>query len=555
MQRTKTRIFLILWIISILFFVIFYVVPLFSIFQKAFGAFEGNILLGNWKEKIISSLGFTVYQAVLSVIITMLVSFPIIYTFSHFDFKGRKFFHTVVTLPFILPTVVVAAAFNSLLGSNGSLNLFLMHLFSLEMPPIQIANSLTIILLAHVFYNTSVLVRIVETAWMQQEVELEQAARTLGANSRQRFRLVTLPLLKPAIRSAILLVFLFDFTSFGVILLLGGPTFSTLEVEIYLQTTQMLNLPMAGMLSLLQIAITFLISWLLLREPRTGSVTFLPDIKQERLIKPTSRKHKIYLFLLLVFLVLFFILPEISLFLRSLTTIDENGALKPTLRFYKELFQNKHGALFYISPFTALRNSLLYACITVCIAGILGTIIAYVLVHRYKSKVLRLMMILPLGTSSVILGLGFLLTFPHLALFQKVPQSLVPIAHTIVALPMVINTLYPSFLSIPENLREAAANLGATPLQILKKIDLPLIIPPLAVSAIYAFLLSLGEFGATSFLIRPEYPTMPIAIYRYINLPGALNYGQAMAMASLLVCVCALSMFIIENLFLKAKHA
>ena len=555
MRLTRRKLFYLLGIIPILYLVIFYTLPLGIIFKKAFEGFQTSLLSSGLLQKIGRPLIFTIYQASLSVFLTVLVGFPIAYLFSHYQFKGKKLFQVAVTLPFILPTVVVAAALNSLIGPNCWLNLILVHLFNLTSPPIQLMNTLGIILLAHIFYNTSIFVRMVGAAWAQLEIEQEQAARTLGAGAWQRFRLITLPLLKQSILSAILMVFLFDFTSFGVILLLGGPTFSTLEVEIYLQTTQMLNLPLAGLLSIIQMIITFCISWFILRDAHTGMVTFLPDIENERLHKASDGKQKTLLIVLLAFIFFFFILPEFSLFFRSFTLIGTDGTIKFTLAFYTELLKNTRGALFYISPFTALKNSFIYALITTLIAGLLGIITAYAFLSSYKSKVLRALVLLPLGTSSVTLGLGFLLAFPQLPFFQKYPQILIPIAHTLVALPVVINTLYPAFASIPENLRAAAGNLGASPMQILQKIDLPLIRNPLLVSALYAFILSLGEFGATSFLTRPEYPTMPIAIYRYLNLPGSLNYGQAMAMACILLVLCAVSMLLIERFMLKDKRS
>jgi thiamine transport system permease protein len=561
MRFTRRQVFFFLGFIPLLFLAAFYVLPLGVVFQKALEGFQNSFLNNGLLRKIGEPLVFTVYQAGLSVILTVLVGFPIAYVFSHFEFKSKGFFRTVVTLPFILPTVVVAAAFNSLLGSSGWINLLMMRFFNLESPPIQIMNSLGIILLAHVFYNTSVFVRVVGAAWAQLETEQEQAASTLGATTWQRFWLITLPLLKRSIISAVLMVFLFDFTSFGVILLLGGPAFTTLEVEIYLQTTQMLNLPLAGILSVVQMAITLLISWFMLRDTRTGMVTFLPDIKNERLQHPSHTKQKIFLGILLIFLLLFFVLPEISLLARSLLIVDIDSAVggtfnvKFTLDFYKELFQNTRDSLFYISPFEALKNSISYALSTTVSAITLGIIAAYGLLNFHKVKILRALVVLPLGTSSVTLGLGFLLAFNRLAFFKQFPQVLIPIAHTLVALPVVINTLYPAFSAIPENLRAAAGNLGASPIKILQKIDLPLIRRSLLVGALYAFILSLGEFGATSFLTRPEYPTMPVAIYRYLNLPGTLNYGQTMAMACILLVVCTLSMLVMERFMLKDKKS
>ncbi|HAF63087.1 MAG TPA: iron ABC transporter permease [Anaerolineaceae bacterium] len=553
MKNSRRQVFYIVGLVPILFLLAFYVLPLGVVFEKAVQGVQQTLQRADLLSKIGKPLGFTIYQAILSTLLTVLVGFPIAYVFTHFDFKGKKFFNMAVTLPFILPTVVVAAAFNSLLGSHGWLNLLLMNIFNLQNPPIQWMNTLGIILLAHVFYNTSVFVRMVGAAWAQLEVQQEQAARILGANAWQRFRRITLPLLKPSIISALLMVFLFDFTSFGVILLLGGPAFSTLEVEIYLQTTQMLDLPMAGILSMIQLVITFCIAALTLREKKAGSIAFLPDIKNERLQKPRTHTQKVFLAVLLVFVILFFVLPEVSLLLRSLVRLEADrtqiGQISTgfTLDFYKELFQNTRRSLFYVPPIQALKNSVLYALATTLIAGVLGVISAYGLTRVRRTGLLRALVNLPLGTSSVTLGLGFLLTFTRLSFFQDFPQVLVPIAHSLIALPVVISTLYPAFSAIPSNMHAAAGVLGASPINVLIKIDLPLIRRPMLVGALYAFILSLGEFGATSFLTRPAFPTLPVAIYRYLSLPGAMNYGQAMAMACILMLVCAFSMFIMDK--------
>lgn len=559
MHLTRRQVLLLLGLIPILFMAVFYVLPLGVVFEETLQGMQQTLGRADLLGKIAKPLGFTIYQALLSTILTVLVGFPIAYVFSHLEFKGKRFFNLAVTLPFILPTVVVAAALNSLFGSHGWVNILLVNVFHLQEAPLQWTNTLGIILVAHVFYNTSVFVRMVGAAWAQLDVQQEQAARVLGANAWQRFRRVTLPLLKPSILSALLMVFLFDFTSFGVILLLGGPSFSTLEVEIYKQTTQMLDLPMAGILSTVQLVITFCIAALTMRWGKSGNVSFLPDIKNERLHKPNTLFQKTLLVILLVFIVLFFILPEVSLLLRSLVRMEADrtqlGQITGgfTLDFYKELFQNTRRSLFYVPPIQALKNSILYALTTTLIAGVLGVISAYALTKMRRSGLLRSLVILPLGTSSVTLGLGFLLTFTRLPFFQEYPQVLVPVAHALIALPLVINTLTPAFSAIPAEMHAAASSLGAAPLKILFKIDLPLVRRPLLVGVLYAFILSLGEFGATSFLTRPAYPTLPVAIYRYLDLPGAMNYGQAMAMACILMLACALSMGFMDKLAAKER--
>jgi thiamine transport system permease protein len=155
---------------------------------------------------------------------------------------------------------------------------------------------------------------------------------------------------------------------------------------------------------------------------------------------------------------------------------------------------------------------------------------------------------LPLGTSAVTLGLGFIIVFSRPPLDVRSFPLLLPIAHSLVALPFVVRTLQPALQGIPNRLREAAAVLGASPWQVWRAVDLPILARAALVSAIFSFTISLGEFGATTFLSRPEMPTIPIAIFRFIGQPGAINYGQALAMSTLLMLVCALSIMIMERI-------
>jgi thiamine transport system permease protein len=160
---------------------------------------------------------------------------------------------------------------------------------------------------------------------------------------------------------------------------------------------------------------------------------------------------------------------------------------------------------------------------------------------------------LPLGASAITLGLGFILVFNRPPFSNFAFPILLPIAHSLVALPFVVRTLAPALQSIPQSLRNAARILGASPFRVWREVDLPLMAPSLLVSAIFALTISLGEFGATTFLTRPEYPTLPIAIYRYISQPGALNYGQALAMSTLLMLVCAGGILMMDHFRMPGK--
>jgi thiamine transport system permease protein len=203
--------------------------------------------------------GFTFYQAALSTLLTLAAALPPAYIFAHYDFPGKAVLRALTTVPFVLPAVVVATAFTALLGPTGWVNQLLRALLGSPRAVLDVDNSLGLILLAHVFYNFAIVLRIVGGFWANLDPQLEQAARVLGAGRARALTAVTLPLLAPALLAAALLVFIFDFTSFGVILILGGPRFTTLEVAIYRETFGLgaSSLARAAALALAPIAFTF----------------------------------------------------------------------------------------------------------------------------------------------------------------------------------------------------------------------------------------------------------------------------------------------------------
>ncbi len=542
-----------LWGAPLVFLAVFFFLPLGAVFRLAVESWAGGTLF-NW-GRVLRPLGFTFWQAGLSTLLTLAVGLPAAYVFARFEFPGKRLLRVLTTLPFILPTVVVAASFNALLGPRGGLNLLLMNAFGLDTPPIQVLNTLGAILLAHVFYNTTVVIRVVGSALAQLDPRLEQAARVLGASPLRTLREVTLPLLKPALLSAALLVFLFDFTSFGVVLLLGGPRYATLEVEIYIQALQMLNLPLAGLLSAVQLACTLAISVLNSRLGGRRAVPLSPRLRGEGTRPVKTWRERLLVGGVVFLLAALLVSPLAALGLRSVTRLEpargERGAVQSglTLDYYRELFVNRRGSLFYVPPIEAARNSLAYAGTTVVISLALGALASAALNRPSRAnRWLEPLLLLPLGASAVTLGLGFIVVFNRPPLDARSFPLLIPIAHSLVALPFVVRTLAPAMASIPRSLKHAAAVLGASPLRAWLEVDLPIIARAALVSAVFSFTISLGEFGATSFLARPATPTLPVAIYRFLSQPGGLNYGQAMAMATLLLLVCALGILVIERL-------
>ena len=253
-----------LWIAPLAFLAVFFFYPLTAILSASFARSPAGTW-GTWAEVLGRAsfprlLGFTFGQAIASTALTLLLGLPAAYLVGRFTFRGRSLLLALTAIPFVMPTVVVAAAFTALLGPRGWVNLLLMQAFHLDAPPIAFLHTLTAILVAHVFYNTTIVVRLVGDFWSHLDPRQTQAAQILGAGRLYAWRTVTIPLLMPAIAAASVLVFLFDFTSFGVILLLGGPRFATLEVEIYTQTVGLFNLPVAATLALIQLACTLALS-------------------------------------------------------------------------------------------------------------------------------------------------------------------------------------------------------------------------------------------------------------------------------------------------------
>ena len=556
MQRLIHRGSKLAFLLPVGFFLLFYFYPLISILGLSLAPDDQLDL--SPLSKLFDSFyylkvfWFTTWQAFLSTLLVLLFAIPGAYVFTHYRFRGKSSMKAISTLPFVLPTVVVANAFLALLGPGGLLNQWLMALFNLSQPPIQIDHTLSMILLANIFYNYSVALRIISTQWQNLGGDLNQAAQMLGASPRRAFWTVTLPLLRPSVMAAAVLVFLFCFTSFGVILILGGPQFATLEVEIYRQSVQMFNLPVAAALSIVQIGFTFILMWYYTRIQAQTShpVKLKSQLAAQKPIRTFKDKFIVYGNLTFMFLLLG--LPLLALVARSFAGRD--GL---TLRFYQELFVNRQNSLFFVPPAEAIFNSTIFALATVLLAVSLGLLSVLLLTNGERdatkksskrwTRWLDPLFMLPLATSAVTLGFGFIIALDKPPLNLRSSIILVPIAHTLVAIPFVIRSLMPSVRGINPRLREAAAILGANPQQVWLQVDWPLIRRALLVGAVFAFTISMGEFGATLFIARPQTPTMPVAIFRFLGQPGVLNYGQALAMSTLLMVVCAIGFVAIER--------
>ncbi len=539
--RRATALRLALMAVPLAFFAVFFAYPVAAIVTR------GLRVGGRWRfgriAEVMSDpatldvLWFTCWQAVASTALTLAVALPGAYVFARFDFPGKGLLRAVVTVPFVLPTVVAGSAFLALLGRGGLLD---------ELWGVRLDTSVWAILLAHVFFNYAVVVRTVGGLWAQLDPRQEEAARVLGASRLSAWRRVTLPALAPAVAAAALMVFLFTFTSFGVIQILGGPRYATLEVAIYRETAQLLDLPTAAVLSIIQFAavaaVLALHAWTVRR--RESALRLVDPGRTAR--RPKGPAQWALLWGVLAVVALLIVTPLAVLVERSLHGPDGYG-----FTYYEALRSAADsGGTFFVAPLEAVGNSLRYAAVATVFALVVGGLAAAALTRR-AGRLVRgfdALLMLPLGTSAVTVGFGFLIALDEPPLDLRASWVLVPLAQALVGVPFVVRTMLPVLRAVDHRLREAAAVLGASPWRVWREVDLPLVGRAVGVAAGFAFAVSLGEFGATVFLARPDHPTLPVAIARFLGRAGQLTYGQAMALSTILMLVCAGSLLALERI-------
>ncbi|WP_078868786.1 ABC transporter permease [Streptomyces sp. NRRL B-1347] len=525
--------------LPVAFFAVFFAYPVAAIVVRGLkvdGAWQfGRIADVLGQSDIQHVLWFTTWQALASTALTLLFALPGAYVFARFDFPGKQVLRAVVTVPFVLPTVVVGTAFLALIGRGGLLD---------ELWGVRLDTTVWAILLAHVFFNYAVVVRTVGGLWSQLDPRQEEAARMLGASRTRAWRTVTLPALAPAVAAAALMVFLFTFTSFGVVQILGGPTYATLEVEIYRQTANLLDLPTAAVLTLVQFAavggVLAVHAWTVRR--RESTLRLVDAATTAR--RPRGAGQWGLLGFVLLTVAVLVVLPLGVLVQRSLDGPEGYGFV-----YYRQLTSTEGGA-FLVPPVDAIWNSLQYAAVATAIALVVGGLAAAALTRR-AGRLVRgfdALLMLPLGVSAVTVGFGFLIALDEPPLDLRASWFLVPLAQALVGVPFVVRTMLPVLRAVDERLREAAAVLGASPLRAWREVDLPLVRRALLIAAGFAFAVSLGEFGATVFIARPDNPTLPVAVATLFGRPGDLNYGQAMALSTILMVVCAVSLLLLERL-------
>lgn len=490
----------------------------------------------------------TLLQAAGGTAISVVLGIPGAYLLYRRRWPGRQLVRAIVTIPFVLPSVVVGVAFRALLASSGPLGF------------LGLDSSYWAIVAALVFFNYSVVVRTVGSMWARLDPRTAEAAAVLGAPPWRVFRDVTLPALGPAIASAAALVFLYSAGAYGVVLILGGLGRGTVETEIYLLTTQFLDLRGAAVLSIVQLVIV-VAALVIAGRARAASERSLGlraiATASLRLRGPGAGIDRAAVVITAVVVLGLLVTPMAHLLLRSLQQTDGTWGLAN----FANLAGYGEGNGLNVTVWDSLTISVQLALLATLIALVLGVMVSVLLTRRPTTPLglgalstFDAAFMLPLGISAVTLGFGYLITLNRPPFDLRSSLILIPIAQAVVALPMVVRAVVPVLRAIDPRQREAAATLGASPARVFATVDGPHLARSLGLALGFAFTISLGEFGATSFLARPETMTLPVVIYRLIGRPGAENFGMAMAACVVLALLTALAMAFAEQLRIDSQE-
>jgi thiamine transport system permease protein len=491
-SKTKT-----LLLAPVAFLGLFFVVPVANTLLRYFSFSEFTNILSSWSFRGVA--WFSLWQAVISTIATLAIAVPTTWALSRFTFRGARLARGILTAPFVLPAVVVAAGVLAITDSRGIIP----------------------ILWAHVVFNVSVVLRIVGPRWSMVNNRLEHAAAALGARPSRTFTSVVWPQISDAVNSAATLVFIYCFTSFGVIAILGGVSRRTLESEIFTQAVRLGNTSIATALAVLQAIIIGAVLLIARHSSRSLSTSLHVSAPQPLQTKATHRATPMMFVAIAVVIVAS---PLLATIYRSLVVNNQFS-----FSAWRTMFSGSLPAL-SVSPQLVIITSLVFAFATACICVPLALLVA-------SSAAPRALFSLPLAISAATLGIGLIITFNTSPFAWRSERWFIPVIHAVIALPLVIRALEPAARAIPTSLRNASATLGASPFATWVRVELPLLKPALLRATGLSMAISLGEFGATSFLSRSGSTTLPIAIAQLLGRPGVATQQAGFALAALMVLV------------------
>lgn len=513
-----------LWLLPLAFITVLFLWPVTKVFSLGLTADWWHELTA---PEVLDALWFTTWQALVSTLICLILGIPSAYVLYRKTFWGQGAIKAIITIPLILPTIIVAIIFSSFRKA---------HEFYSEFGMSFIAdNSIYWIIAAHVFVNYAITVRTIGGLWATLDPATEEAAELAGAGRLRTVISISLPQLKPALVSAAALTFLFCFTSYGIILLIGGGQVNSIETEISVAATQYLDLSKASALAVLQTLVTIIA--FSISEITTAGKVGLEQIDTGGHRARLDRRDWPALSLTLITTLGLVALPLLLLLGRSFespTGLGFENFANLTTRGDRDLLNVTIGE----AALNTVRNLVIATATAVLLGGLVSYLLSrrqYKKTARFANRALDIFFLLPMGISSVVLGFGYLITFGSDVLPLRSSWLVLPVVQSLMALPLVIRLIYPALMSIDRSHREAAATAGASQAQTWWFIELGIIRGVVKTAIAFAMIVSIGEFGAASLLVAGDQATLSTVLYQLISRPGTSNYGMAMAVASLMI--------------------
>ncbi len=482
---------------------------------------------------------FTATQALLSTALALIIGIPGALIISRLRFRGKKVIRAILTIPFVLPPIVVVVGFLQVFGSGGILDSLAMLLTGSSESIIDLATGYTGIVLAHAFYNVPLFLLMVSASLERLEPEIEEAAEILGASAVYKFRRVIFPHIRSSVVAASVLTYLFCFMSFPIVLALGEGSFITLEVQIW-NAFRFFDYGEAASLAFIQILITICLAYVYIRseqgdEESVGKTAYIRTSQFSDL----SRRNQI---LIVSYATLLFILVAGPMLAIVRSAVYDPNLDEYTLRGFANLLNPESGG-----AFTPMVNSLFYAGLATLFSVVLGILIAYS--RRSNTRILpelsSMITLLPLGISAITMAYGLMIVIAVPLGISSNAWPLIVVAQTLIGVPFSTRAIEIAKSKISPAILEQAESLGARTLHRLFFVELPLLAPGILVAAVFSFAMSIGEMSATIFLASAENITLTILIYRDLAIRKFVEAGAA---SFLLVLICVSAFLIMEKI-------
>jgi iron(III) transport system permease protein len=473
-----------------------------------------------------------------TVVLSAAIGVPLAFLFHRYEFRGRRIMRALASAPVLLPPLVGVLAFLFLYGESGVVSRVIQHVFGLYTPWPKL-NGIPAILFVHA-YSMYVYFFMFASAGLERlDAAMEEAAETLGASGFVKLTRITLPMLVPSLVGASLVTFMSSMASFSAPYIFGGGV-RVLSVEI-LNSKLNGNIPMAlvetVLLALSSLAVLFFLRWY---EGRHRYSAVGKGVAVNR-VSITSKLAKTVAGGLGFVLVLFLILPHLMVLLMSFVKDGSwtTELLPPsyTSENYVRLFQEP-------AFFEPIRNSLWTAGAATA-ANLIWGLLATFWLRTRKGKVRHfadVVITLPWALPGTVVALAMVESFSR---FLTGTVALMPIVYFIRNVPLVVRAIDASFAQMDPATEEAAATLGAAPLQIIRRVVLPLILPGAVAGSLLAFITALGEF--VSSIVVYVYSNRPISIEILSQLRQS-NLGTASAYGVLLIAMIAATLLAGERL-------